>query len=51
MTDGNRPKSNFEVVIYGAMKKAIVFIGDSMVRETNKTLDKCDVIVVYLQGQ
>ena len=50
MTDRNRPKSYSDVVIEGVTRKVRMFMGDSMVRKTDKALNKGDSVVVCLPG-
>ena len=49
-TDGNRRKSYSEAVIEGAMRKERVFMGDSIMRKTDKTLSEGEDVVVCLPG-
>ena len=43
-------KSYSAAVIDGVRKRAMVFVGESIVRKTNRVLNKGDDIVVYLSG-
>ena len=45
-TEGIRHKSYSEVVIEGVRRKARVFVGDSIVRKTDRALNKGDDVVV-----
>ena len=45
-TEGIRRKSYFEVVIEGVRWRARVFLGDSIVRKTDRALNKEDDVVV-----
>ena len=50
VTKGIQRKSYSEVVIEGVMERARVFVGDSIVRKTNRVLNKGDNVVVWLLG-
>lgn len=50
MMDGNRRKGYSEVVIEGVRRKVREFIGESIVRETDRVLRKRDDVVVYFSG-
>ena len=47
---GIHRKSYSEVVIEGVRKRARVFVGDSIVRKTDRALNKLDDVVVCLPG-
>ena len=47
---GIHRKSYSEAVIEGVRKRAIVFMGDSIVRKTDRILNKGDDVVVCLPG-
>ena len=48
--EGIQRKSYCEAVIDGVRKRARVFVGDSIVRKTDKVLNKGDDVVVCLSG-
>ena len=48
--EGIHRKSYSEVVIDGVRKRARVFVGDSIVRKTDRVLNKGDDVVVCLPG-
>ena len=48
--EGIHQKSYSEAVIEGARKRARVFVGDSIVRKTDRVLNKGDDVVVCLPG-
>ena len=48
--EGIHRKSYSEAVIEGVRKRARVFVGDSIVRKTNRVLNKGDDVVVCLPG-
>ena len=48
--EGIQQKSYSEAVIEGMRKRARVFVGDSIVRKTNRVLNKGDDVVVCLPG-
>ena len=48
--EGIHRKSYSEGVIEGVRKRARVFVGDSMVRRTDRVLNKGDDVVVCLPG-
>ena len=48
--EGIHRKSYSEAVIEGARKRARVFVGDSIVRKTDRVLNKGDDVVVCLSG-
>ena len=48
--EGTHRKSYYEAVIEGVRKRARVFVGDSIVRKTDKVLNKGDDVVVCLPG-
>ena len=50
MTEGNRHKSYSDVVIEGVVRKAGVFVGDSIFRKTDRALNKGDDVVVCFPG-
>ena len=50
MTEGIRRKSYSEVVIDGVRKRTRGFVGDSIVRKTDRVLNKGDDVVVCLRG-
>ena len=50
MMEGIHRKSYSEVVVEGMRKRARVFVGDSIVRKTNRVLNKGDDVVVCLPG-
>ena len=50
MMEGIHRKSYSEAVIEGVRKRARVFVGDSIVRKTDRFLNKGDDLVVYLPG-
>ena len=49
-TEGIRRKSYSEVVIEGVRRRARVFVGDSIVRKTDRALNKGDDVVVCFPG-
>ena len=52
VTEGIRLKSYSEVVIEGVRRRARVFMGDSIVRKTDKALNKgCTTLWFAFQGQ
>ena len=48
--EGIHRKSYSEAVIEGVRKRARVFVGDSIVRKTDRVLNKGDAVVVCLPG-
>ena len=48
--EGIHRKSYSEAVIEGVRKRAWVFVGDSMVRKTDRVLNKGEDVVVCLPG-
>ena len=50
MTEGIQRKNYSEVVIEGVRKRVRVFVGDSIVRNTDRDLNKGDDVVVCLPG-
>ena len=48
MKEGIQRKSYSEEEIEGVQKRAIVFVGDSIVRKTDRVLNKGDDVVVCL---
>ena len=50
VTEGVRCKSYSEVVIEGVRRRARVFMGDSIVRKTDRALNKGDNVVVCCPG-
>ena len=48
--EGIHRKSYCEAVIEGVRKRARVFVGDSIVRKTDRVLNKGDDVVVGLPG-
>ena len=48
--EGIHQKSYSEAVIDGVRKRARVFVGDSIVRKTDRVLNKGDDVVVWLPG-
>ena len=48
--EGIHRKSYSEAVIKGVRKRARVFVGDSIVRKTDRVLNKGDDVVVCLPG-
>ena len=48
-TEGIRRKSYFEVVIEGVRRRVRVFVGDLIVRKTDRALNKGDDVVVSFQ--
>ena len=48
--EGIRRKSYSEVVIEGVRRRARVFVGDSIVRKTDRALNKGDDVVVCFPG-
>ena len=48
--EGIHRKSYSEAVIEGVRKRAMVFLGDSIVRKTDRVLNKGDDVVVCLPG-
>ena len=48
--EGIHRKSYSEAVIEGVRKRARVFVGDSIVRKTERVLNKGDDVVVFLPG-
>ena len=51
VTEGIQRKSYSEAVIEGVRKRASVFVGDSIVRKTNRALNKGDDMVVSFFGR
>ena len=51
VTEGIRCKTNSEVVIEGVRRKARVFVGDSIVRKTDRALKKGDDVVICFPGE
>ena len=49
--EGIHRKSYFEAVIKGVRKRARVFVGDSIVRRTDRVLNKGNDVVVCLPGE
>ena len=49
-TKGIQCKSYSEVVIEGVGRRARVFVGDSVVRKTDRALNKGDDVVVWFPG-
>ena len=49
-TEGIQRKSYFEVVIEGVRRRARVFVGDSIVRTTDRVLNKGNDMVVCFPG-
>ena len=49
-TEGIQRKSYSEVVIEGVKRRVRVFVGDLIVRKTNRALSKLDDVVVCLLG-
>ena len=50
VTEGIKRKSYAEVVIEGVRRRARVFVGDSILRKTDRVLNKGDDVVVCLPG-
>ena len=50
VTEGIKRKSYTEVVIEGVRRRARVFVGDSILRKTDRVLNKGDDVVVCLPG-
>ena len=48
--EGIHRKSYSEVAIEGVRKKAMVFVGDSIVRKADRVLNKGDEMEVLLEG-
>ena len=48
--EGFQRKSYSEAVIEGVRKRARVFVGDSIVRKSDRVLNKADDVVVCLPG-
>ena len=48
--EGIHRKSYSETVLEGVIKRARVFVGDSIVRKTDRVLNKGDDVVVCLPG-